>query len=93
MKKVTRIDGCPGVPLGPHKTPAEKIAFVGHEPRGKGAVKVRHSFSPAALPQPRVRGGRRGRKNAKTEEARTRRQDADSYARTVRALKGKTINA
>jgi hypothetical protein len=43
------------------------------------------------LPQPRVRGERRGRKNAKTEEARTRWQDAQSRARPVRAWTRKTL--
>jgi hypothetical protein len=33
MAGVTRIDGCPGVTLGPQKTPADKMAFASNEPQ------------------------------------------------------------
>jgi hypothetical protein len=35
MAGVTPIDGCPGVTLGPQKTPADKMAFASNEPQGQ----------------------------------------------------------
>jgi hypothetical protein len=79
---VTRIDGCPSDLLGPLTTPADTKGFASDEPRVEASTEREHSFSPAALPHDRLRGERRGRKNAKgsrskEEEARSPIASAD----------------
>jgi hypothetical protein len=61
MAGATRIDGCPGVTLGPQKTPADKTAFASNEPQEE-SVPPRHGIlsPPPLFPIRGVRGERRG---------------------------------
>ena len=58
------------------KTPADPRVFDSKQVVERGDRMREHSCWPAALRQPRVREGRRGRKNAEVEVARRHRQAA-----------------
>ena len=74
---VTRIDGCPGVPLGPHKTPADAMANASNDRRGRGRIRKEAAFflprrSPPAEGEGRAAGEKECQnKGSEDEEARS----------------------